>query len=971
MRILLVYIVVALGCLAAELKANEAATAVIAVLFEKDVRPILKAHCFHCHGESGVKEGALDLRLSHLIHKGGDSGAAVVSGAPTKSLLLQRVTVGEMPPDDKPLSDKEIKLLQAWVEQGALAARPEPQSLDGAEYFTEEERNYWAFRPVVRPQPSNFISDGEVNNEIDAFILAELQSKQLSFSPVASRATLLRRVTFDIIGLPPDPDLAREFLNDDSPEAYPRLVDRLLADPRYGERWGRHWLDVAGYADSEGYTNQDKEREFAYFYRDYVVRSLNENKPLDQFICEQLAGDEMNLLEFSDDTSPLTPAQTERLAATGFLRMAPDGTAASGVDRGEASNETVAETINILSTALLGMTVGCARCHDHRYDPISQADYYRLRAILEPALDVNAWKTPDQRQVSLYTEADKAARAIVEEKAQEAEKVRNQRQQEHLDRTLEEELLVAPDELQDALRAAYRTEKDKRTSEQKSLLEDYPNIANISPGSLYLYAEQRARRANDIDSARAERERRFVTRVRDEQLLQIPAERRQELADAAQVEVKQRNEAQQALAQKFPGVFVSPETLPTFDPVAAQRLREYQHASERCRQSDAKTELAKLAAEIAAIHATAPKEYFLRALVEPKNHLPVTRLFIRGDHNQPAQELEPAELTVLQDSMRTKIPLDDPLLPTSGRRLAYARHLTSGQHPLLARVLMNRVWMHHFGRGIVETPGDFGMLGARPTHPLLLDWLSDELVRSGWDLKHMHRLLLLSRTYQQAATRTEGLDAIDPENRLLARMSVRRLESEAIRDSVLAVGGNLSEQMYGPPIPVKEDAVGQIVLGKEMLDGERKPTGEDQNYEGAARRSVYVQVRRTRPLATLETFDVASTTPNCVSRSYSNVAMQPLLMMNSQFVIELAERMAERLIAADSDVAEQLQLAWLRCFSEEIEPPMLDQLVTFVERQALSLRSKDASLTPDVVHRKALATACQAMLSSNAFVYVD
>lgn len=971
MRILPVCIVVALNCCAVAVLADETAPSVSAVLFEKDVRPILKAHCFHCHGEGGVKEGSLDLRLSHLIHKGGDTGAAVVAGDPTKSLLLERVKAGEMPPDDKPLSDQELKILQAWVEQGALAARPEPQSLDDAEYITEEERTFWAFRPVARPQPPSFRSDAEINNEIDAFILSELQLKQLRFSPMASRATLLRRVTFDLIGLPPDPGLAREFLNDDSPEAYPKLVDRLLADPRYGERWGRHWLDVAGYADSEGYTNQDKEREFAYFYRDYVVRSLNENKPLNQFVCEQLAGDEMNLLEAVDDGAQLTPVQTERLAATGLLRMAPDGTAASGVDRAEAANETVAETINILSTALLGMTVGCARCHDHRYDPISQADYYRMRAILEPALDVNAWKTPDQRQVSLYTEADHAARAVVEQKAKAAEKARTERQQEHLDRTLEEELLVAPDEYQDNLRAAYRTEKDKRTSEQKALLEDYPNVANISPGSLYLYAEQRARRASDIDRARAEREQRFLNRVREEHLRQVPTERKQELADAAQVAVKQRNEMQQTLAQEYPGVFVSADTLSTFDPVAAERLREYQLASERCRQLDAKTELAKLADEIAAIRATAPKEYFLQALVEPKNHLPVTRLFVRGDHNQPAQELEPADLTVLRDCVHTKIPVDDPQLPTSGRRLAYARHLTSGQHPLLARVLMNRVWMHHFGRGIVETPGDFGMLGARPTHPHLLDWLADELVRSDWDLKHMHRLMVLSRTYQQSSTRSERLDAIDPDNRLLARMNVRRLESEAIRDSVLGVGGSLSGQMYGPPVPVKEDGVGQIVLGKEMLDGERKPTGEDKNFEGAARRSVYVQVRRTRPLATLETFDVASTAPNCVSRSYSNVAMQPLLMMNSQFVIEHSERLAERLIAAHSEVAEQLRIAWLRCYSEDIEPQLLEQLIGFVERQAASVKLQDASLTPDVVHRRALATTCQAMLSSNAFVYVD
>ncbi|MEZ6138351.1 MAG: DUF1553 domain-containing protein [Pirellulaceae bacterium] len=955
---------------ACQLIANESAT----VLFEKDVRPILKAHCFHCHGESGVLEGTLDLRLSHLIHAGGESGAAIVPGDPARSLLLERIKAGEMPPDDKRLADHELSVLEAWIEQGAKTARPEPQALAGGEYITEEERRFWAFQPVQRPLPPQLSNDHrvEIVNEIDAFILANLQSNQLTFSPAARPLALLRRVSFDLLGIPPEPEMVREFLADSSPGAYARLVDRLLADPRYGERWGRHWLDVAGYADSEGYTNQDTEREFAYFYRDYVIRSFNDNKPLDQFICEQLAGDEMNSSESADLPETLTTTQIERLAATGFLRMAPDGTAAvGGNDRSEAANETLADTINILSTSLLGLTVGCARCHDHRYDPISQADYYRMRAILEPALDVNAWKTPAERRVSLYTAADHAARAVVEEQAKAAEQARTLRQQEHLDRTLQEELLVAPDELQAKLRSAYKTAKDDRSEEQLTLLEDYPNIANISPGSLYLYAEQRARRAGDIERARSEREQEYLSRIRAEHLNEIPSERRAEIATAAVVPVAERNEIQQALAKEYPGVFVTAETLANFDPIAAERLQEYQVAAEQCRKLDAKTELAKLQEEIAAIRATAPKENFLRALVEPTNHLPVTHLFVRGDHNQPAQELEPAELQVLQTSAPADIPSNNAQLPTSGRRLAYARHLTSGNHPLVARVLVNRVWMHHFGRGIVETPADFGRLGSRPTHPLLLDWLADELVRSGWNLKHMHRLILLSRTYQQSSNRTAHLDEVDPDNRWLARMSVRRLESEAIRDSVLAVSESLSAQMYGPPVPVKEDAVGQIVLGKEMLDGERKPTGEDKDSEDTVRRSIYVQVRRTRPLATLETFDVASTAPNCVSRSFSNVAMQPLLMMNSQFIIDHSERLAERLIAEHQDVAAQLRSAWVRCFSEEIDASMLEQLEAFVERQAAQVSQQDTSLSPEEVQRRALASACHAMLSSNAFVYVD
>ena len=298
-------------------------------------------------------------------------------------------------------------------------------------------------------------------------------------------------------------------------------------------------------------------------------------------------------------------------------------------------------------------------------------------------------------------------------------------------------------------------------------------------------------------------------------------------------------------------------------PQAFAEVQRYRAAAKICREQDAKTELAKMAEEIKAIRARAPKEYFVRVLTEPTNHTPPTHLFIRGDHNQLGSQLAPDELTVLESFRSVSIAENDPELPTSGRRLAYARHLTSGEHPLLARVLINRVWLHHFGHGIVDTPGDFGRLGSAPTHPELLDWLADELMRGGWLLKRMHRMILLSSTYQQQSSRTEQLDRMDPDNRFYGRMSVRRLESEAIRDAMLAASGELLTQLHGPPVPVKEDSVGQIVIGKEMLDGERKPTGDPTYFEGVCRRSVYVQVRRSRPLAVLETFDIATVSPNC------------------------------------------------------------------------------------------------------------
>lgn len=906
--------------------------------FEKDVRPIMKAHCFHCHGEGGVKEGMLDVRLRHWILAGGDSGEAIEPGSPDDSLLLDRVVSGEMPPDDKRLSDSELDTLREWIAQGAKTARAEPESLDGGDYLTEEEKGFWSFQPIRRPEVPQLAAEVG-DNPIDAFILQRLEQEGLAFSATADRYSLIRRLTFDLWGLPPEPEMVDRFVHDPSPDAYANLVDRLLSSPRYGERWGRHWLDVAGYADSDGYTNQDVEREFAYFYRDYVIDSFNDDKPLDQFIREQLAGDELDAEIGGADS--MTPERVARLAATGFLRMAADGTASAGGERDLAINTTIADTIDIVSTSLLGLTVGCARCHDHRHDPISQADYHRFRAIFDPALDWQDWKVPMQRQVSLYTDEQKQLRAAVEERATQATAARSQRQQEHIDRTLYEELLVVPDELREGLKSAYQTEKSKRTPEQVALLEEYPSVGSISPGSLYLYAEQRARRATDIERAADQREARFIA------------------------------EAQQALAAEQRDEPVTAESLATANPDGFAEVKRYREAAATCRATDAKTELATMLAEIAEIRSTAPKENFLRVLTEPANHTPASHLFIRGDFQQLGQKLEPDELSVLKASVPVEIDVNDPDRPTTGRRLAYARHLTSGKHPLLARVLMNRVWLHHFGHGIVDTPGDFGYLGAKPTHPELLDWLADELMRGGWTLKRMHRMIVMSTTYTQNSQRSPELDRIDPDNRLYARMSVRRLESEAIRDAVLLASGVMTDTMHGPPVPVKEDAVGQIVLGEQKLDGERKPIEEDLDFEGISRRSIYVQVRRSRPLAVLEAFDIASVVPNCTQRNFSNVAPQALMMMNSQFAIEHAEKLADRVIQADSDVSQQISIAWQHCFGKLIEPAVLVELTRFVDLQTSVFLRRNPEMIPAAAHRLAVASACQAMFSSNEFLYVD
>ena len=379
--------------------------------FETEVRSILKAHCWQCHGEADEKKGGLDTRLARFLIKGGESGPAIVPGKHTDSRLFKRVASGEMPPGAKRLSARDVEVLARWIDAGARTVRPEPASLaDGS--FTVEERQHWSFRPIRRP-PSPAVQHGELlQSPIDAFLLAKLESRGQGFGPEADRPTLVRRLAFDLHGLPPGPGVVERFVSDRAPGAWSRLVDRLLASPAYGERWARHWLDVVGYADSDGVTQKDRPRNWSFKYRDYTIRALNADKPWNEFVVEQLAGDELVTPPHQD----LSAEQADRLIATGFLRMAPDGTSGSGANQELASNQVVAEVIKVVSTSLLGLTVGCAQCHQHRYDPITHADYYRLRALFEPAYDPKHWRSPSGRLVSQWDKNVRETVAVIDKK---------------------------------------------------------------------------------------------------------------------------------------------------------------------------------------------------------------------------------------------------------------------------------------------------------------------------------------------------------------------------------------------------------------------------------------------------------------------------------------------------------------------------------------------------------------------------
>lgn len=439
--------------------------------FERDIRPLLKARCFQCHGEGEKPKGGVDLRLRRLMLGKSESGTVLVPGKPEASTLIQMIRSGEMPKGEKKLSPAEIERLTHWVEQGAPTLRAEPAEVPGF-WITEEERAFWSFQPVKRPVIPVVQDRSRVRTPVDAFLLQRLEERGLGFAPEADRRSLIRRVTYDLTGLPPTPAEVRAFVSDPRVDAYERVVDRLLGSERHGERWARYWLDVAGYADSNGASEADSERPWVWRYRDYVIRSFNAGKPLDQFIQEQLAGDEM----VAPPYDALSEPDLDRLVATGFLRLAPDPTGDGPADAELARNQVIADTLHIVSSSLLGLTVQCAQCHDHRYDPIPQSDYYRLRAVFEPAFNWKEWRNPGDRLVSIMSAEDRSAAACVEMAAQRIDAQANALHNEFIEKFVQKQLLLVPEDMRDKVMGARRTPADKRTEAHKQLLREFPTF---------------------------------------------------------------------------------------------------------------------------------------------------------------------------------------------------------------------------------------------------------------------------------------------------------------------------------------------------------------------------------------------------------------------------------------------------------------------------------------------------------------
>jgi mono/diheme cytochrome c family protein len=849
--------------------------------YETQIRPIFKAHCTHCHGEEPKPGGGIDLRLRRFMDgQTKDGSPLLLPGKPAESEIIRVIRDGEMPKKGKKLSADELAKLEAWVAAGATISAPEPATLPPGAYITEEDRKFWAFQPVknpVTPAPA----DPADASPIDAFIRQKLLQNGLDFAPEADPATLLRRVTLDLTGLVPPPEESAAFAAvpaDKRAAAYKDAVDRLLGSKAYGERWARHWLDVVGYSDTNGYADADSLRPHAWRYRDYVIRALNADKPWDRFIQEQLAGDELVGVSHGKVGDTVhDPSKFDALAATAFLRMAPDGTGDAVPDANLARNQNIADTVRVVSTSLLGLTVACAQCHDHRYDPITQTDYYRMRAIFDPAFDWREWRTPAQRLVSLYTQADRDKAAEIEKAAQLIEADASKMERAFLDEIFEKKILELPEAERAPYREARATEKSKRKPEQEALLKKYPS-------ALALYS------------------------------------------------------------------------LNLYDPKASQKV------------ADKRAEATKL-------RATKPAEGLLTVVTEVAGKIPKSQLHHRGDHDQLREEVSPGELAVLGGPEIA--PPAPGQLATSGRRLVYARWLTSGKHPLVGRVLMNRVWLHHFGRGIVNSPADFGKLGELPTHPELLDYLATQFVTTGWSLKTMHREMVLSRTYRQASVHAASLSK-DPDNALFGRFKVRRLDAEAVRDSMLAVAGILEDTPYGAPVSVARSTEGRIVAGVEVLNANGDVTKVDTSAPAVNRRSIYLQMRRKTPVTVLDTFDLPIMDPNCEVRASSTVAPQALFLMNDEFIVRTGKALATRLRRElPGDARAQVRRAWQLTQGRTPAPGEEEKFLILLSEQTEQLRdyhakyppAKDAPI-PDA-GLDAFGSLCQSLLASNRFLHLE
>ncbi len=934
--------------------------------FEQKVRPLLVAKCFECHGETEPEGG---LRLTSRVHllKGGDSGPAAVLKQPDASRLLQAVLQTgplKMPPNGK-LTDDEIALLARWIELGI----PWPQSTGPAvvrkEFaITAADREHWSFRTLVDP-PIPLVAKADwPQTGIDHFILAKLEEAQGTPSPAADRRTLLRRATYDLTGLPPTWDEISQFVNDPAPvrESFPKIVNRLLESPRYGERWGRHWLDVARFADSKDGVlmyGDDRVRPYAYTYRDYVIRALNEDTPFDQFVREQLAAD---LIE--------PPVEPWRLAAMGFLTL--------GRMYDNNVHDIIDDQIDTVTRGFLGLTVACARCHDHKYDPISTADYYALYGVFassEAPLELPLTVTQISAEAAEFEQQANAKREEIRKFRDEQftllSDTARQRVGDYLERVATTKpdpletaiffLSLAPEDLRPPVIARWRKYLDQRATPDDPVFGPWHDfmeipVATATPNAT---AEQPAEPAAAADTAadtaaataavfvQASREiverwtakpagtasgqinprlreallkrpiasRGEVAKVYGDLLKQIDTEAKALASSAENASTHPLDEAQRQLLD----VLASRES-PTYFPKS--QTRRYMSRQETDQFGGKLQELDRMAVKGAQAPPRAMSLVDAETLFDP-------RIFVRGNPTTLGRRV-PRQFIELLSPVPHR-----PFVQGSGR-LELAQSIASPSNPLTARVIVNRVWMQHFGEPLVATPSDFGKRSTPSVHTALLDHLTSQFLRSGWSLKELHRMIMNSQVYQQASSQdATGLPGTDHENRLLSRANRQRLSFEAMRDTLLAISGRLEHRSGGRPVEIT-------------------------NPQSRCR-TVYGMVDRQSLPGMFRDFDFASPDQSVERRPRTMVPQQALFSLNSPFVIEQAKGLAARPeVAGVAEPAGRVTELYRIVLQRNPSADELQGALEFVE-----IPKEDSS---QLTNWEQLA---QILLSSNELMYVD
>lgn len=911
--------------------------------FEKTVRPILIKRCYECHSvESGKGKGGLFIDSREAILKGGDNGPALVAGDPDKSHIIESVRYQnqdlQMPPKGA-MPAAEVKALEEWIKMGA----PDPREAVASNKASaprvidlKEGAKHWAFRPIAQPAVPKA---ADTANPIDAFITAKLTEKGLKLAAPADKRTLIRRATFDLTGLPPTPQEVETFLADKAPDAFAKVVDRLLRSPQYGEKWGRHWLDVARYSDSNG-LDENIALGTAWRYRDYVVQAINADKPFDQFLTEQIAGDLLDAKDLS--------TRREQTTATAFLNLGAKVLAEP--DKEKLTMDVVDEQIDVMGRAFMGLTLGCARCHDHKFDPVPTNDYYALAAIFKSTQSfsvdrIGALSTAYEAPVGSLDDfaAVKSSERILKDQRSAVAKA-----EAAAIATLRKEVRG---HAVDYLMAAAKLPETPTLSQVRPVAEPLGLRAHVLLNCrVYLAANEKlpffkpwqdvVEKKGDVSSLRG-----YYTAIFAAAEKVAPAPKPKSKKAKAKSEEKTEepsddhsedsllHQARAALDAPAGFLALPPEPIILFPKEVADKVRALKDT-----MMTTESDLPDLPTTLAV--SEAPKIL---------KELPV---HIRGSHLALGKPVERGFIQVAQASLQTK-----PQFPANqSGRLELARWLASPEHPLTSRVMANRIWSWHFAQGIVSSTDNFGLLGQKPSHPELLDWLAHWFTSNGWSLKDMHRLIMSSRTYQQSSEVPSQAAMVDPENRLLNHFPVRRLEAEEVRDALLSVAGSLDSSIGGKTIPRRN---------REFVFNH---TSKDFTSYGSTRRALYMPIIRNNLYDLFQQFDYPDPSTSTGLRNSTVVSPQALLLMNSDLASTAAQTFATRVFKVSADKEARLRAAYRFAFSREATAEDLRRAENYLTAADASLNSSQQDSTKR--EQQTWTLLCQALMMSNEFIYL-